>query len=212
MFNNPESISPKEVFDLLVFHVKNKSENFIAKRELVDLHDDYTTLVGKIKRQMLDNSLNRGIESGSNSSETFLKASVLATLVLSIFFAGPLSLLVGFINALQLIIHLPTFNVAFPANVMTFFRALIPIVMFDIFENIGEFLPEDMQKEEEEEILNIQDQTVDLGYDSHSPVGLLGTLGALTALYFVKVVVYYILVKPCSSRQNLVKIEEKMRK
>ena len=49
-FFKPSQISPTEVFDTLVFHIMDRSFYFIADRELVDLHQNYTTLSAKVKR------------------------------------------------------------------------------------------------------------------------------------------------------------------
>ena len=53
-----------------------------------------------------------------------------------------------------------------------------------------------MEVEEEEEVLAIYDQIIDLGYDSHKPYNLLGTLGVLTILYFVKLLLFYLIIRP----------------
>jgi hypothetical protein len=45
-------------------------------------------------------------------------------------------------------------------------------------------------------ILNIQDQTMDLSYESHRPLDLMGTLAYLIALYFLRVFLYFAVVKP----------------
>jgi len=54
---------------------------------------------------------------------------------LNIFFVGGFKYMIGMIRSLQLILHLPIMTVIFPSNVMMFFNIVIPIVMFDIFEN-----------------------------------------------------------------------------
>jgi len=43
-------------------------------------------------------------------------------------------MMLGLINSLQLIIHLPAFNVAFPPNAFMVFESLIPLVTFDLLE------------------------------------------------------------------------------
>jgi hypothetical protein len=50
------------------------------------------------------------------------------------FIAGSLSALLVVINPLQLILHLPIMSVIVPANVLSLFKILIPIVMFDVLE------------------------------------------------------------------------------
>ena len=54
---------------------------------------------------------------------------------MNLLIAGSLSQILGMINSLQIIVHLPLFAVSAPANVMTIEGILVPIVMFDIFES-----------------------------------------------------------------------------
>ena len=133
-------------------------------------------------------------------------ASIVAV---NMIFAGAGPFLLGLVNGMQLIIHLPIQDVPFPANVMTFMRVMLAITQFDIMEyktDISEkvigYVPEILQDDEEEENLNIWDQTVDLGYESHQPRALLGTLWSVLALYFVKVIVYYAILRPINKKNN----------
>ena len=116
--------------------------------------------------------------------------------------AGSLSQLLGMINSLQLIVHLPFFAVAVPANVMTILQVLIPIVMFDIFESddlmmiadsvFGTELAEGNQDEDS----LIPDQFADLGYEDYNPIVNLGTIAYLTAFYFLQVAFLAIVIVP----------------
>lgn len=54
---------------------------------------------------------------------------------INLLITGSLSLILGMINSLQLIVHLPLINVSTPANVMTVEGVLVPIVMFDLLES-----------------------------------------------------------------------------
>jgi hypothetical protein len=65
-----------------------------------------------------------------------MKTSLVGSFVLNIFIAGSLNQLLGFINSLQLILHLPIMNVKLPASSLGFFQIVLPIVLFDILENI----------------------------------------------------------------------------
>ena len=53
--------------------------------------------------------------------------------------------MVGWINSLQIIIHLPMMRILIPSNVNVFFQTIIPVVTFDIIppewstEHIMEF-------------------------------------------------------------------------
>ena len=39
------------------------------------------------------------------------------------------------IRCLQISLHLPMFNIIFPANVMILFTKIIPVVMYDVLDN-----------------------------------------------------------------------------
>jgi hypothetical protein len=47
-----------------------------------------------------------------------------------------LSHVFGMINSLQIIVHILLVSVIFPANVVTLLAILIPVVQFDIFEEV----------------------------------------------------------------------------
>ena len=44
--------------------------------------------------------------------------------------------MLSMINTLQIILHLPIFEIHWPAPIMNFYRIIIPFVMFDIIESI----------------------------------------------------------------------------
>ena len=54
-------------------------------------------------------------------------------------FASSLIHMVSLINALQFIFHLPIMSIVFPANVMSFFSIMIPLVMFDVLSDVPFF-------------------------------------------------------------------------
>ena len=83
---------------------------------------------------MKDNDFNRGFDTASGLAKTSVKGHVVGSFALNILLAGSLSQILGMINSLQLIVHLPFFAVSVPANVMTIIGILVPIVMFDIME------------------------------------------------------------------------------
>ena len=74
----------------------------------------------------------------------------------------------------------------------------------------GSTLVDESLLEEDEEQLNIWDQTVDLGYDSHIPKGLLNSLLYMTIFYHVKVLIYFI--AKFWSKRNKGKHTEKLEK
>ena len=56
------------------------------------------------------------------------------------FLGTTLSFLISVVDQLQIIIHLPILNIQIPANGMEFFSIAVPIVTYDIFENLSFYL------------------------------------------------------------------------
>jgi len=83
---------------------------------------------------MPDNSLTRGLLATTEQVKVVINNSVIGSIIMNISFKGALSLILGMINSLQLILHLPIMNTPIPANVMSMFTILIPVVMFDLLE------------------------------------------------------------------------------
>ena len=153
---------------------------------------------------MSDSKFNRAFESTSTLAETAVKGHVVGSFLINIAVSGSLSQILGMINSLQLIVHLPLFAVSVPANVMTMFEILVPIVMFDILDTDDLFKVSDqmlgtkfMEKiENEGDWSLIPDQIQNLGYDESSPVLNLGTMAYFTGFYFLKVMILAIIVGP----------------
>lgn len=61
---------------------------------------------------------------------------MIVSIVISLFYPDFLNALIDVIKSLQLIIHLPIFNIIVPGNVARIFSVLIPIYMFDIAEDV----------------------------------------------------------------------------
>ena len=57
---------------------------------------------------------------------------MLISFSINLVLSGAMTYLVGWINALQLIIHLPMMMILIPANVSMFFSLILPIVQFDL--------------------------------------------------------------------------------
>lgn len=104
------------------------------------IDSDFHTLSIKCRKQMADSALNRGIETASEVLDTSMKGSMVSSFAVNLLVAGSLSQLLGMINSLQLISHLPLLAISVPANVMTLEELLVPVVMFDIFETENMFI------------------------------------------------------------------------
>lgn len=90
-------------------------------------------------------------------------------------------------------------NIIIPANVLTLFMIMIPVVMFDLAEELdllsGLFAEKPFGSGEKNSML---DQMSDLGYDSYNLVMNLGTLFIMICLYFAKVLILIIVLLPLS--------------
>ena len=103
-------------------------------------HLNTTTLVYKLRKQMEKTSFNENFQASSELADGALKMTMVLIFVLNIIFAnGMMEFFVKMINSLQLIIHLPMMAIVVPANVQTFFQAIVPIVCFDILSDFGIF-------------------------------------------------------------------------
>jgi len=92
---------------------------------------------------------------------------------------GSMVFMVSMINALQFIFHLPIMSIVFPANIMGFFRTMIPVVMFDVLSDLPYLEDLFTESDATAEQNNIREQVFDLGYSSHNPLLNLKTLTAL---------------------------------
>ena len=55
--------------------------------------------------------------------------------MISIFFSAALGFLLQMIGIIQIALHLPLLNIRFPANALTFFSILLPIVNYDLLDD-----------------------------------------------------------------------------
>ena len=64
-----------------------------------------------------------------------MTAMFVGSFVLNVLLGGIMSYILLFIRTLQLILHIPIFNVVLPANVVLFFKTILPFAMFDVLDN-----------------------------------------------------------------------------
>jgi hypothetical protein len=72
------------------------------------------------------------------ATEEAIEGMVIGNFILATFVSFSLSYLWGLINALQMIVYLPLFNINFPANMNMFNSILISVATFDIIPKIEE--------------------------------------------------------------------------
>jgi len=147
---------------------------------------------------MADNLVTKSLTEGAQGSKTMMNGSVIGTFLFNIVLAGSLGPIMGMINSLQLIFHLPIMSIIAPGNVVTLFNIMIPVVMFDIMESLnlwdGVFPDSEIEMEENNDIL---DQMKDIGYDSFNPILNLGTLFFMICVYILRVVTFFLVIYPC---------------
>lgn len=95
------------------------------------------------------------------------------------------------IRLLQIILHLPLLFTIVPGNVISTFRVLISIAMFDVLENdygIGPELFFEFDEESQQKIsVDIMDQAKELGYESRNIIKSLGSLAICILVYFMAI-------------------------
>ena len=120
---------------MLIVNFVDIKDYFVSHELLKDLST--SSLDTKIKKQMSDTSLARSVATVTSATKVVMQGSILTTVALNIVFQGALSLIFGMINSLQLVLHIPIMRIVLPGNLMTLFSVLIPIVMFDVLEDLG---------------------------------------------------------------------------
>jgi hypothetical protein len=135
-FSHPLSISPKQIQDTIVVHIKDRRDFFISSTLLVDLHANYTTLKSAMKKQMPDDNITRNLLAASEAADSSLRTTLVGSIIMNIMIKGAMHLFLGMINNLQVIVHIPMLNVVIPANVMQIYKIILPLVMFDILEDM----------------------------------------------------------------------------
>ena len=84
-------------------------------------------------------------------------------------------------------------SVIFPANVMSFFQIMIPLVMFDVLNDIPFFSSFFVAKDNGSDI---RDQMVDLGYETRSPLLTMKTLFALQMIFAIRLFFLFAVLYP----------------
>ena len=70
------------------------------------------------------------------ATEEAIEGMVIGNFLIATFVSFSLNYLWGLINALQMIVYLPLFNINFPANINMFNSILISVATFDIIPKV----------------------------------------------------------------------------
>ena len=105
------------------------------------------------------------------------------------------------INAFQLVVHLPLYNVTIPANAMMLFNELHHVVSFDYFEKIYPDFARDMYITETKPF-NIRFER--LGYEERNIIANMGSIVVLMALILTKVLITVLvsLIRSCKRKKG----------
>ena len=138
-FKNAMAISPLQIQDRLVIEFKNLTWPYDPKNEIIytkdigkTIDDSYRVISRAIQRQLEDSESNRSFAASSQRGTDGMMAALVFAFIVNLVMAGALGHMIGWINTLQLIIHLPMLRILVPANVSVFFQTIIPIVTFDL--------------------------------------------------------------------------------
>ena len=129
------------------------------------------------------------IEETSTQISGFLQATSLVNIGASAIQGQSLQKLWSSLSSLQLTVHVPLNNIAFPTVVEILFSELIKIVTFDVLESLDEVgygLEYDVSP-----TVAFNDGFDTLGYDSSEPIGLLGTINFLLAIVVLQIIWYF---------------------
>jgi len=74
-----------------------------------------------IQRQLEDSEANRNFAGSTQTGTDGMMVAMVFTFIVNLVMAGALGHMIGWINTLQLIIHLPMLRILIPANVSVFF-------------------------------------------------------------------------------------------
>ena len=101
---------------------------------------------------------------------------------------------VGWINAMQMIMHLPMLKPVLPANVLKVMTNILPIVSFDLIESeYSTDLIFDFEDPDNKFYKDFSDtafgQMQDIGYESHNSIKILGSMFIFKMVFFLRLFV-----------------------
>jgi len=121
LFEKPLAIQPSDkLFVVLNF------EEFEAGLK------DGTALTRQMTRQVKDNAVTQSVDAFAKGSTVLVAAAVASSAVLNTVLAGSLAQVWGMINGMQILVHMPVFNVQFPAVSFLVVGKIVEVATFDI--------------------------------------------------------------------------------
>ena len=134
-----------------------------------------------------DNDFTRAVVEVSGNLKDVSNTISFSSMAINMFTQGPISLIWGLINCLQVISYFPLVNVAMPANMHHVFTILVKMANFDVIEKINEVVDhiedETELKDDREYILS--DSFEDFGFSSTDMIQNLQTIFLVLSLLFL---------------------------
>ena len=148
---------------------------------------------------MYDTSHEHGILIAFDTLMFVISILFFVSMMISIFFRGPLERLIFMFFELQIILHFPILEVSFPGNVITAFNIFLPLSKFDFlgFMMSGSFVD---SVEDAEDKLSYLGQRMTIGYDSYNLYRNLSSFYLFLIFYLAKMAILFIIFKPLSIR------------
>lgn len=135
--------------------------------------------------RLLSESEAESISQGAQTTQAVSSAVMGSNFLLNLILAASLSQLWSMLNGLQLAVHLPLFNLNFPANANFFIEFVIQVATFDLIP--PELVLSFFSFTETDPYNSGFDST---GYSSMHPIENLGTCWVLVQIYLILVVVW----------------------
>jgi len=125
-------ISTQRGFDNLVFFVKNEGMSILTALDGNSIGN--RTIKGEIGKQLPDTELFRGFGDILSIVKTTVMGTFIASFFMGSLFSSSFMMYIAMVRALQLALHLPLINVVFPLNAMEYISEMLPIAVFDYFD------------------------------------------------------------------------------
>ena len=122
-FNKPELVSAGSNRDILAMKISNP-KYFFSKELLSTISLNATSEI-VIPKMTADTSFAQSFEAASEHAVDFTNVSLVSSFLVNLVLSGPMSLLWGLVNSLQIVTHFPLISVMMPSNA---YKLLIVIV------------------------------------------------------------------------------------
>ena len=146
-------VSYGKVFDVVFVEFENITLRSVKGHYL---SDQSKLLNSSIPRQMIDTEFSRYSKDVSETVSFVSKGTTVGSITVSFVLTSMINELLKTYQPLQLLLHLPILEVWFPANVMSQFKNFVPIVNFDLMNELKYYtdILEDLSKENKKQRLD----------------------------------------------------------